>query len=140
MNLSHGKVLHVVAEKWYPVCQSDARDGHIGIGKSVAFLLPQPFQVPCVPGDFGSDRQVFQGAEKDFGFGLFTAPEAGINFSEVHWTTGKDMPLFQQLLEKFCPAQTPVQVVEDYGRIEEDDGHLGSLVAANGVFEAFVFF
>jgi hypothetical protein len=60
LQLGHGKMLSVVREEWHLAAQGNGGNGHIGVGKSLAFFLPVPAQQSGLPGDSRGDGQVFE--------------------------------------------------------------------------------
>src|SRR5450755_1410964 len=54
---------------------------------------------------------------------VFAGPKSGVDFSDVDRTTGQDVSLLDELVQRFRAAMPSIEVIKDDGRIEEDGRH-----------------
>lgn len=113
LQLGHGKMLSVVGEERYFIAQGNGGNGHVGVRKRLAFLLPVAPQEPGVPCDFRGDRQVLQAVQKSRRPLLFIGPETGVHLREIYGATREDVPLLDELLKELGAAKPPVEVIEN---------------------------
>src|SRR5260370_22275942 len=114
-------MLSVIREERHFAAQGNGGDGHVGVGKSLAFFLPVAAQQSGLPGDFRGDGQVFETVQEGRCFLLFARPETGKHLSDIYRATGKYVSMLHELVEEFGAAKSPVEMIENNGRIQQNE-------------------